>query len=74
MRCPRIPAAGGGNASRAGDDLRLTKCLLQESARMDLRGALELTAAMQAIVPHTVDQQEAVAAFLQKRAPVFQSS
>jgi enoyl-CoA hydratase/carnithine racemase len=51
--------------------LRLTKRLLRESARMDLPGALELAAAMQAIVQHTSDQQEAVAAFLQKRAPVF---
>jgi enoyl-CoA hydratase/carnithine racemase len=54
--------------------LRLTKRLLRESARMELTGALELAAAMQAIVQHTTDQQEAVAAFLQKRAPVFQGN
>jgi enoyl-CoA hydratase/carnithine racemase len=54
--------------------LRLTKRLLRESARMDLPGALELAAAMQALVQHTSDQQEAVAAFLQKRAPVFTGS
>ncbi|GIK80528.1 MAG: crotonase/enoyl-CoA hydratase family protein [Xanthobacteraceae bacterium] len=54
--------------------LRLTKRLLRESARVDLPAALELAAAMQAIVQHTADQQEAVAAFLQKRSPVFRGN
>jgi enoyl-CoA hydratase/carnithine racemase len=67
-------ALAGRIAKHPPHSLRLTKRLLRESARMDLPGALELAAAMQAIVQHTSDQQEAVAAFLQKRAPVFTGS
>ena len=51
--------------------IRLNTRLLRESARLDLTAALELAAAMQAIVQQTDDQYEAVAAALEKRPPQF---
>jgi enoyl-CoA hydratase/carnithine racemase len=50
---------------------RLSKRLLRDSQQLDLRGGLELAAAMQSILQHTDDQQEAVRAFIDKRAPSF---
>jgi enoyl-CoA hydratase/carnithine racemase len=51
--------------------VRLNKRLLKRSLDMSLEGCLELSAAYQAIVQHTADQKEAVAALLEKRPPEF---
>jgi len=51
--------------------IRLNKRLLIKSQDMTLEGSLELSAAFQAIVQHTADQKEAVAALLEKRPPTF---
>jgi enoyl-CoA hydratase/carnithine racemase len=53
--------------------VRLNRRLLRESARVDLAAALELAAAMQAIVQQTQDQHEAVAAVVEKRPPVYKN-
>ena len=52
--------------------VRLNKRLLKRSLDMNLEGCLELSAAYQAIVQHTADQKEAVAALLEKRKPQFE--
>jgi enoyl-CoA hydratase/carnithine racemase len=49
----------------------MTKRLLWEGRRSDLATLLDMAAAMQAIVHATSDHDEAVAAFLDKRPPVF---
>lgn len=51
--------------------IRLNTRLLRESARLDLPGALEIAAAMQAVVQQTDDQHEAVSAAVEKREPRF---
>lgn len=51
--------------------IRLNTRLLRESARLDLSAALEIAAAMQAVVQQTDDQYEAVAAAVEKRIPVY---
>lgn len=51
--------------------IRLNTRLLRESARLDLNAALEISAAMQAVVQQTEDQYEAVAATVERRAPVY---
>jgi enoyl-CoA hydratase/carnithine racemase len=51
--------------------IRLNTRLLRDSARLDLPAALEIAAAMQAIVQQTDDQYEAVAAAVEKRAPTY---
>ena len=56
------------NPARA---LRLTKRLLREAQTARMSEILELSAAYQAIVHETADRKEAVAAFLDKRPPVF---
>ena len=56
------------NPARA---LRLTKRLLREAQTARMSEILELSAAYQAIVHETADHKEAVAAFLDKRPPVF---
>lgn len=52
--------------------IRLNKRLLKRSLDMTLEGCLELSAAFQAIVQHTADQKEAVAALLEKRPATYQ--
>jgi enoyl-CoA hydratase/carnithine racemase len=52
--------------------LRLTKKLLRESMAIGLPAHLEMAAGMQALVQSTQDQAEAVNAFFEKRAPVFE--
>lgn len=52
--------------------VRLNKRLILKSAGLGLDECLELSAAYQAMVQHTADQKEAVAALLEKRRPVFQ--
>lgn len=51
--------------------IRLNTRLLRDSARSDLPTALELAAALQAIVQQTDDQHEAVAAVIEKREPKY---
>ena len=51
--------------------VRLTKRLLRESGAMSLATSLEMAAAYQALAHYTPDHDEAVRAFLEKRAPVF---
>ena len=51
--------------------LRMTKRLLREGQHMSLASLLELSAAYQGIAQETEDHKEAVAAMLEKRAPVF---
>ena len=51
--------------------VRLTKRLLRESLDTRLDGLLEMAATFQAMCHQTADHKEAVAAFLEKRQPVF---
>lgn len=51
--------------------LRLTKRLLREGIYGRLESVLELSAVFQAVSHKTADHREAVAAFLEKRAPKF---
>lgn len=51
--------------------VRLNTRLLRDSTRLDLPSALEIAAAMQAVVQQTDDQYEAVAAAVEKRTPKF---
>jgi enoyl-CoA hydratase/carnithine racemase len=50
---------------------RMAKRLLREGQGGTLRGVLELSAAMQALAHTQPDHHEAVAAFLEKRRPIF---
>lgn len=58
-------------ASNPPEVLRMTKRLIREGARSDLRTTLELSAAFQAIVQHLPDHREAVAALFEKRTGKF---
>jgi enoyl-CoA hydratase/carnithine racemase len=58
-------------AANPSRTVRLTKRLLRESDRSTLASSLELAAAYQALAHNTSDHDEAVRAFLEKRAPVF---
>ena len=51
--------------------VRLNKRLIRQSMNLTLDECLELSAAYQAIVQHTADQREAVAALVEKRPPRF---
>jgi enoyl-CoA hydratase/carnithine racemase len=51
--------------------VRMTKRLLWEGRRVDLGSLLEMASAMQAAAHTTQDHAEAVAAFLEKRKPLF---
>jgi enoyl-CoA hydratase/carnithine racemase len=51
--------------------LRMAKRLLREGERTTLHTLLDMSASMQALAHKTEDHQEAVNAFLDKRAPVF---
>lgn len=61
----------GKIAANPGHATRMAKRLMREGAHMQLPTLLELAAAYQAAAHHTEDHQEAVAAFLGKRAPEF---
>jgi len=58
-------------AANPGHATRMAKRLLREGQDMKLAPLLELSAAYQALAHHTQDHDEAVAAFLEKRDPVF---
>lgn len=64
-------AIAGRIAANPGPATRLAKRLLREGQDMKLGPLLELSAAYQALAHHTADHDEAVAAFLEKRAPAF---
>ena len=51
--------------------IRLNKRLMRQSSQLGLADSLELAAAYQAIIQHTADQKEAVAALIEKRKPQF---
>ena len=66
-------ALAGKIAANPGGVLRMTKRLLREGERSSLESLLELSAAYQALAHTTEDHFEAVRAFVEKRAPRFQS-
>ena len=51
--------------------VRMTKRLLREGQTADLKNILEMSAAMQSLAHATADNDEAITAFLEKRAPAF---
>lgn len=61
----------GRIAINPSHSLRLTKRLIREGLTSGLDKVLELSAVFQAIAHKTDDHREAVAAFLEKRAPKF---
>ena len=58
-------------AAKPPHAVRMTKRLLREAYQTSLKNILETSAAFQAICHATEDHDEAVAAFLEKRPPVF---
>ena len=58
-------------AANPGHAVRLAKRLLREAMHTRLDTMLEMAAAFQALAHQTDDHREAVAAFLEKRPPVF---
>ena len=54
--------------------VRMTKRLLREAQGMTLKATLEMSASFQALAHATADHDEAVAAFVEKRKPVFSGS
>ena len=58
-------------AAKPPHAVRMTKRLLREASQSSLKAILETSAAFQAIAHTTSDHEEAVAAFLDKRNPVF---
>jgi enoyl-CoA hydratase/carnithine racemase len=61
----------GQIAAQPPQALRLTKRLLKRAQREGLADFLDVCASFQASAHHTYDHHEAVAAFLEKRPPVF---
>ncbi len=59
-------------AANPGPTLRMTKRLLREGQHLGLDSLLELSAGYQALAHKTSQHREAVTAFLEKRAPVFE--
>jgi enoyl-CoA hydratase/carnithine racemase len=51
--------------------VRMTKRLLREAQTADLKNILEMSAAMQSLAHATSDNDEAITAFIEKRAPDF---
>jgi len=58
-------------AANSPHAVRMTKRLLREGQGMTLRGVLEMSAAYQALAHATQDHEEAIAAFVEKRDPMF---
>lgn len=59
-------------AANPGHALRMSKRLLREGQHVRLETLLEMSAGFQALAHHTKQHEEAVNAFIEKRAPVFQ--
>ena len=68
---PRALEIAGQISANPGQATRMAKRLLREGQDMKLAPLLELSAAYQALAHHTEDHREAVAAFVEKRAPEF---
>ncbi|MGE0152555.1 MAG: crotonase/enoyl-CoA hydratase family protein [Reyranellaceae bacterium] len=64
-------ALAGRIAANPPHALRMAKRLLREGERATLHTLLDMSASMQALAHKTADHKEAVAAFLEKRKPVF---
>ena len=58
-------------AANPPQTLRLIKRLMREAQHARLDDALQLSAAFQALAHETADHREALAAFFDKRTPVF---
>lgn len=68
---PRAIEVAEAIAANPGHATRMAKRLLREGQDMKLAPLLELSAAFQALSHHTADHAEAVAAFLESRAPAY---
>ena len=69
MICAREVAAK--IAANPPHGVRMAKRLLREGQSADLKNILEMSAAMQALAHATKDNDEAIEAFIEKRAPDF---
>ena len=58
-------------AKQAPTAVRLAKTLLRQGQTSSYAAVMEMSAAMQALMHHTKDHQEGVAAILEKREPTF---
>jgi enoyl-CoA hydratase/carnithine racemase len=67
----RVATLAAEIAAKPPQALRLTKRLLKSAQRMELPELLDLSAALQAICHELPDHHEAVAAFIERRPPVF---
>ncbi|QGP80593.1 crotonase/enoyl-CoA hydratase family protein [Sphingobium sp. CAP-1] len=70
---PRAQALAAKIAANPGHATRMAKRLMREGAHMKLPTLLELAAGYQALAHYSEDHQEAIAAFLGKRAPEFKN-
>lgn len=70
---PEALGLAGRIASNPSASLRLAKRLLTDAQNMRLSEVLEMSAAFQALAHETADHSEAVAAFIEKRTPVFKN-
>ena len=61
-------------ARQAPDVLRMTKRMMREGQSVSFETIMEMSAAMQSLAHLTDDHSEAVAAFFEKRPPVFKGS
>jgi enoyl-CoA hydratase/carnithine racemase len=68
---PEALALAGRIAANPPQVLRWTKQLLQQARTGTLDEALDAAGRLQGLAHHTADHAEAVAAFFEKRAPVF---
>jgi enoyl-CoA hydratase/carnithine racemase len=68
---PEALALAGRIAANPPQVLRWTKQLLQQARTGTLEEALDAAGRLQGLAHHTADHAEAVAAFFEKRAPVF---
>jgi enoyl-CoA hydratase/carnithine racemase len=71
---PRALTLAGEIAAKPPQALRLAKRLMKAAQRSELPDFLELCAVFQGMCHNTGDHIEAVAAFLEKRAPTFHGS
>ncbi|MBN8891494.1 MAG: enoyl-CoA hydratase [Bordetella sp. SCN 68-11] len=70
----RAREMAAGFAAKPPRSVRLTKRLLKSAQKMELAEHLELAAMVQGMCHQTEDHAEAVAAFLEKRSPVYRGT